>query len=73
MQIRNKLLAQTLTIAALTAMPCALPTAYAAPILPVSYNMQNGQATSVTYYDDSYTGSGCKTCDLSYCQAASVI
>ncbi|MFL6659977.1 MAG: PEP-CTERM sorting domain-containing protein [Massilia sp.] len=36
--------------------------ATAAPT-PVSYDMLNGNTGSYTYWDDSYTGSGCTTCD----------
>ncbi len=43
-----------------------LPGAQAAPIVPVSYDMQNGYIGFDGYYDDSYDGNGCKTCPLAF-------
>lgn len=34
----------------------------AAPILATSYSMPNGNIGSFTYFDDTYSGSGCTTC-----------
>lgn len=31
--------------------------------VPNSYNMLNGHSGSYTYWDDAYSGSGCKTCN----------
>ena len=38
-------------------------TAGAAPITPDSYDMLNGNTGSYQYWDQSYTGAGCVTCD----------
>jgi len=39
--------------------------AAAAPILPTSYDMLNGNTGSYNYWDQIYTGAGCVTCDNS--------
>lgn len=41
------------------AVPCAL----AAQVNPSSYDMPNGSTGNYSYWDESYTGLGCKTCD----------
>ena len=35
----------------------------AAPIAPTSYDTLNGNTGSYNYWDESYTGAGCTTCD----------
>lgn len=37
--------------------------AASASVTPDSYSMLNGNTGSYTYWDDSYTGAGCLTCD----------
>ena len=37
----------------------------AAPISPTSYDMLNGNTGSFNYWDESYSGAGCTTCDSS--------
>lgn len=37
--------------------------AWAVPVVPVSYSMPNGSSGTFHYWDESYTGTGCKTCD----------
>lgn len=37
--------------------------AMAAPVNPLSYGMLNGNTGSYNYWDESYTGVGCTTCD----------
>ena len=38
-------------------------TASATALLPDSYDMLNGNTGSYQYWDDTYTGTGCLTCD----------
>lgn len=40
-------------------------TAGAVQVNPVSYDMPNGSSWTFNYWDESYSGSGCTTCDLS--------
>ncbi|NUM35115.1 MAG: PEP-CTERM sorting domain-containing protein [Candidatus Brocadiae bacterium] len=40
--------------------------AYAVPIQPAYYNMQNGETGSYLYWDETYTGSGNKSASLSW-------
>lgn len=35
----------------------------AVQVIPVSYDMPNGASGLYTYWDDAYSGLGCKTCD----------
>ncbi len=47
---------------------CVIPVvlmanAHALTVLPASYGMVNGSSGTYDYWDDSYTGSGCKTCN----------
>lgn len=37
--------------------------ASAAAVIPLSYDMPNGNSGSYNYWDEIYTGSGCATCD----------
>src|SRR5687768_17614164 len=39
-------------------------TTQAAPILPTSYDMLNGESGTFTYHDETYNGSGSTTTDL---------
>lgn len=39
--------------------------AIAAQVQPISYDMPNGSIGTYEYFDDTYTGSGCITCELS--------
>lgn len=36
--------------------------ALAVQVVPTSYSMSNGTSGAFTYFDDTYSGSGCKTC-----------
>jgi len=51
-------------LAAVAAFALSAVPALAVPIAVTSYNMQNGQAGSFTYWDDSYNGSGSTTTSL---------
>ena len=37
--------------------------AVAAPVVPLSYDMLNGNTGSYNYWDQTYSGAGCVTCD----------
>ena len=48
------------TVLGMTLLPISV---YAAPILPTSYNMLNGNTGTYQYWDETYNGAGCVTCD----------
>ncbi len=54
MRVRSSLLVLVLLTGA---------SAFALPVLPSTYAMPNGSSLGYTYWDDAYTGVGCKTCD----------
>lgn len=35
---------------------------FAAPVVPIAYDMSNGTAATFSFWDDLYSGSGCRTC-----------
>lgn len=51
----------TQSAAALVA--CLVSSTAGAALLPDSYNMLNGNTGSYNYWDETYSGSGCVTCD----------
>jgi hypothetical protein len=53
---------RAVTVLAMTLLPVY---AYAAPILPASYDLLNGNTGSYQYWDQTYSGAGCVTCDNS--------
>jgi len=58
--MKTKLVANIATLAFL----CAAGSAYAgASLNPDSYNMLNGNTGSYNYWDETYSGVGCVTCD----------
>jgi len=46
-----------------SALACLAQPAIAGPVAPTSYDMLNGNTGSYQYWDETYTGSGCVTCD----------
>jgi hypothetical protein len=50
-------------IACAAALAFGAAAAHAGPVTPTSYDMVNGNTGTFQYWDDSYTGAGCLTCD----------
>jgi hypothetical protein len=53
-------LRRVVTVLAMTLLPVY---AYAAPILPTSYDTLNGNTGTYEYWDETYSGAGCVICD----------
>ena len=47
----------------LTALALLATGSASASVTPDSYDMLNGNTGSYTYWDETYSGSGCVTCD----------
>src|SRR5258705_8453404 len=58
--MRIPVLRRAVPVLAMTLLPVY---AYAAPILPTSYDMLNGNTGTYQYWDQTYSGVGCVTCD----------